>query len=113
VAVATNLIDSILDSSSLSSDMSMVLANAIHFNNKWDKLFTDLHTMVAKLYLLRGGTTKARFIRSRKSQFIIVHDGCKVLKLPYKSRVPRSSQRRMGDQRREKNRNQLSRHKRK
>jgi hypothetical protein len=58
VAVATNLINSILDSSSLSSDMSMVLANAIYFNGKWDKPFTDLRTMVAKFYLLGGAPLK-------------------------------------------------------
>lgn len=88
MAAATNyLIDSILDQESLQRDTRLVLANAIYFKGKWqDRPFTVTNTITDKFYLLDGHrTVYASFMRSRKNHFISVHNGFKVLRLPYKS----------------------------
>ncbi|KAG2561247.1 hypothetical protein PVAP13_8KG125400 [Panicum virgatum] len=91
VAAATNnLIDSILAPASLQEDTSLVLANAIYFKGRWEKPFDEADTVADKFYHIDGSAAAGVwFMRSRSSQFVSVHDGLKVLKLPYKSPLPR------------------------
>ncbi|KAL6868114.1 hypothetical protein ACP4OV_014959 [Aristida adscensionis] len=89
VAAATNnLIDSIVDSSSVNAGTSLVLGNAIYFNGRWAEPFAAADTIRDRFYRLDGSAAAARFMSSTRSQLIAVHDGYKVLKLPYRSSSP-------------------------
>ncbi|KAL6601565.1 hypothetical protein ACP70R_044785 [Stipagrostis hirtigluma subsp. patula] len=84
VAMATkNLITSVLPRGSLGEDTGIVLANAIYFKGKWKEPFSKGSTKVEKFYLLGGGAVDAPLMRSGRRQMIAVHDGFRVLKLPY------------------------------
>ncbi|KAK1680524.1 hypothetical protein QYE76_041372 [Lolium multiflorum] len=90
IAAATGkLIDSILPPGSLDQDTVVVLASAIYFKGKWTKPFEKKRTKVGRFYLLDGGTVNAPMMGTRRSQYIAVHDGFKVLRLPYRSQDPR------------------------
>ncbi|KAK3132422.1 hypothetical protein QOZ80_6AG0521190 [Eleusine coracana subsp. coracana] len=85
-AVTNNLIKSVPGPSSLSPDTSVLLANAIYFKGTWDEPFRKEGTKLDKFYLL-DGTTAIDAPLMRKdggSQLIAVHDGFKVLSLPYR-----------------------------
>ncbi|KAL6591842.1 hypothetical protein ACP70R_049705 [Stipagrostis hirtigluma subsp. patula] len=84
VAAATkNLIRSVLARGSVGPDTGVVLANAIYFKGRWEKPFSKGSTTVEKFYLLDGTAVDAPLMRSGRRQKIAVHDGFKVLKLPY------------------------------
>jgi serpin B len=84
VAAATNnLIDSILDPSSVSKQTDLILANAIYFKGKWDVPFNKKYTKDGKFYLLDGSTRKVPFMRTRMRRYIACHPGFKVLELHY------------------------------
>ncbi|XP_051212468.1 serpin-Z2A-like [Lolium perenne] len=90
VAAATGkLIDSILPPGSMDQDTVVVLASAIYFKGKWTKPFEKKRTKVERFYLLDGGAVNAPMMNTRRSQYIAVHDGFKVLRLPYRSQDPR------------------------
>ncbi|OEL18816.1 putative serpin-Z8 [Dichanthelium oligosanthes] len=89
VAAATdNHVDSILDSRSVNTLTSLVVASAIYFKGKWEAPFAKSQTRVGKFYRLDGTTTDVPFMCSARSQFIAIRNGYKVLKLPYKSPAP-------------------------
>jgi serpin B len=66
----------------------VVLASAIYFKGKWKKPFEKRRTKVQRFYLMDGGAVDAPMIDTRRSQYIAVHDGFKVLRLPYRSQDP-------------------------
>ncbi|TVU11127.1 hypothetical protein EJB05_44693, partial [Eragrostis curvula] len=87
VAEAThNLIPKVVSPSSLNPRTRLVLTNAIYFKGKWDKPFSKDSTKVDKFHCLDGTAVDApRMCKSRGRQLIAVHDGFKVLMLPYKA----------------------------
>jgi serpin B len=62
----------------------VVLGNALYFNGTWKEKFNPLFTKTNTFHLIDGGTIKTPFMSSSGRQFISVHEGFKVLKLPYK-----------------------------
>jgi serpin B len=89
ISAATNKhISSILDSSSVNTHTSLLIASAIYFKGKWDAPFAKSHTRMDKFYRLDGSTADVHFMRSSRSQLIAIRDGYKVLKLPYRSPEP-------------------------
>ncbi|KAM0858175.1 hypothetical protein ACQ4PT_048009 [Festuca glaucescens] len=61
----------------------VVLGNAIYFKGKWKEPFDKKSTRDKLFHRLDGGTVDVPFMRSWDAQFIAVHDGFKVIKLPY------------------------------
>uniref|UniRef100_A0A8I7B9I5 Serpin domain-containing protein n=1 Tax=Hordeum vulgare subsp. vulgare TaxID=112509 RepID=A0A8I7B9I5_HORVV len=95
VAAATgNLIDSILPRESVGKSTAVVLANAIYFKGKWKKPFKKKSTKVERFYLVDGTAVDAPMMRTGRSQYIDVHHGFKVLRLPYRSKEPGASKKR-------------------
>ncbi|CAO2208133.1 unnamed protein product [Urochloa humidicola] len=85
VSMATNgLITSILPKGSVHPGIAMVLANAIYFKGKWFHPFDKEDTKKKRFYCLDGSRVRVPFMRSDKWQFVVEHDGFKVLKLPYR-----------------------------
>uniref|UniRef100_A0A0D3HJV7 Serpin domain-containing protein n=1 Tax=Oryza barthii TaxID=65489 RepID=A0A0D3HJV7_9ORYZ len=88
VAAATEkLIDTILPPGSVSTDTGLVVASAIYFNCQWRTPFCKEITEKRAFHRLDGGDVEADFMRSGEDQYIAVHDGFKVLKMPYAARV--------------------------
>ncbi|KAF2910191.1 hypothetical protein DAI22_11g083000 [Oryza sativa Japonica Group] len=88
VAAATEkLIDTILPPGSVSTDTGLVVTSAIYFNGQWRTLFCKEITEKRAFHRLDGGDVEADFMRSGEDQYIAVHDGFKVLKMPYAARV--------------------------
>jgi serpin B len=84
VAQATkNLICSVFSQGSITPVTSAVLGNAIYFKGKWEEPFTKRRTRDKLFYRLDGRSVDVPFMNSSSSQFIVVHDGFKVLKLRY------------------------------
>nr|CAB3453321.1 unnamed protein product [Digitaria exilis] len=85
VAEATNnLINSIVGRGSVNSSTRLVLANAIYFKGSWAKPFHKSRTKEDKFHRLDGSVVDAQFMNSGCSrQYIGVHDGFKVLRMPY------------------------------
>ncbi|KAL6600610.1 hypothetical protein ACP70R_045410 [Stipagrostis hirtigluma subsp. patula] len=85
VAAATrNLINSILPRGSVDSSTRLVLTNAVYFKGRWERPFATWRTKVHKFHRLDGGgAIDAKFMSCVKDQFVAVHDGFKVLKMPY------------------------------
>uniref|UniRef100_A0A0E0R629 Serpin domain-containing protein n=1 Tax=Oryza rufipogon TaxID=4529 RepID=A0A0E0R629_ORYRU len=84
VAAATeNLIDTILPPGSVSTDTGLVVTSAIYFNGQWRTPFCKEITEKRAFHRLDGGDVEADFMRSGEDQYIAVHDGFKVLKMPY------------------------------
>ncbi|KAL6660761.1 hypothetical protein ACP70R_001796 [Stipagrostis hirtigluma subsp. patula] len=89
VAAATNnLIGSIVEPTMVHEELSLVLASAIYFKGKWETPFAKRDTTVGEFHLLGGGAVEASFLSSGRDQLIAVHDGFKVLELPYRSSPP-------------------------
>ncbi|CAN6231054.1 unnamed protein product [Urochloa humidicola] len=78
-----NLIDGILDPESIKNITLLVLANAIYFKGSWDKPFDKSETKEDKFHCLNGKVVDGQFMTSKGSHFIGVHDGFKVLRMPY------------------------------
>ncbi|KAK3129226.1 hypothetical protein QOZ80_6BG0474140 [Eleusine coracana subsp. coracana] len=86
IAKATNnLIVSALSKRSVHEDTALVLAHTIYFKGKWMTPFLMENTKVEKFYLFDGTTVDVPFMRSGGNQMVVVHEGFKVLKLPYRS----------------------------
>ncbi|KAL6890536.1 hypothetical protein ACP4OV_008791 [Aristida adscensionis] len=89
VASATsNLIDSILAPGVVTSTTRLVLVSAIYFKGIWATPFHKLLTKEFKFHRLDGSAVDAEFMRSEKRQCIAVHEGFKVLKMPYRAHRP-------------------------
>ncbi|CAO2192462.1 unnamed protein product [Urochloa humidicola] len=92
VSKATNgLITSILPEGSVHRGTAMVLANAIYFKGMWFHPFDKEDTKKKRFYRLDGSRVRVPFMCSDKWQFIVEHDGFKVLKLPYRMQPQTSS----------------------
>ncbi|XP_066335971.1 putative serpin-Z6A [Miscanthus floridulus] len=85
-----NLIDSILAPGSVNSTTRLVVTNAIYFKGRWDTPFEKQRTKEDKFHRLDGSSVTAQFMNSSKRQFIGVHDGFKVLRMPYTYRMHRA-----------------------
>jgi serpin B len=84
VAASTNnLVDSIVDTTSVNSSTRLVVTNAIYFKGIWETPFNKPWTEEDKFHRLDGSTVDAQFMSTAASQFIGVHDGFKVLRMPY------------------------------
>ncbi|CAN6195339.1 unnamed protein product [Urochloa humidicola] len=84
VAEETNkLIDKILDPESLSNLTRLVVTNAIYFKGSWQKPFDKADTDEDRFHCLDGSVVDAQFMTSEDTQFIRVHEGFKVLNMPY------------------------------
>ncbi|WVZ51640.1 LOW QUALITY PROTEIN: hypothetical protein U9M48_002762 [Paspalum notatum var. saurae] len=68
---------------SVKSDTGVVLATAIYFKGTWKEPFEKHLTKKSKFRHLDGTTVDAEFMRSNDRQFIVAHEGFKVLKMPY------------------------------
>jgi serpin B len=68
-----------------------VVTNAIYFKGSWDTPFDKESTKEDKFHRLDGSSVTAQFMNSSKRQFIGVHDGFKVLRMPYTYRMHRAS----------------------
>lgn len=88
--VTRNLIDSIVDKNTVCEATAVVITNAIYFKGLWTTPFEKERTKEDKFYRLDGSTVSAKFMRSYQKQFIAVHDGFKVLEMPYKAPDPSS-----------------------
>lgn len=75
----------------------LVLVNAIYFKGKWERPFAERRTNVDKFFLLGGGAVDTPLMRGIGTHLIAVHDGFKVLKLPYKAPVAERCRRRGPD----------------
>ncbi|CAL4963732.1 unnamed protein product [Urochloa decumbens] len=85
VSKATNgLIASILPEGSVHPGIAMVLANAIYFKGKWFHPFDKEDTKKKRFYCLDGSRVRVPFMCSGKWQFVVEHDGFKLLKLTYR-----------------------------
>ncbi|CAO2202892.1 unnamed protein product [Urochloa humidicola] len=92
VSKATNgLITSILPEGSVHRGTAMVLASAIYFKGMWFHPFDKEDTKKKRFYRLDGSHVRVPFMCSDKWQFIVEHDGFKVLKLPYRMQPQTSS----------------------
>ncbi|KAL6626514.1 hypothetical protein ACP70R_030240 [Stipagrostis hirtigluma subsp. patula] len=86
VAAATsNLVDSILSPGSVTKDTRLVVTSAVYFKGSWAIPFDKDWTKEFKFHRLDGSAVEAPFMRSSSRQFVAVHDGFKVLKMPYKA----------------------------
>jgi serpin B len=86
VAEATNnLIESIVGPDSVSKDTQLVVTNALYFKGRWETPFHKSKTMDHEFHRMDGSAIDAQFMSSDKDQFIAVHDGFKVLKMPYET----------------------------
>ncbi|KAF8711589.1 hypothetical protein HU200_029040 [Digitaria exilis] len=85
VAEATSdHIDTIPEPGSVNSSTSLVVANAIYFKGSWANRFDKPRTKEGKFHRLDGSVVDAQFMNSSGSrQCIEVHDGFKVLRMPY------------------------------
>ncbi|XP_037427253.1 putative serpin-Z8 [Triticum dicoccoides] len=80
-----NLIDSVLGPRSVTESTRVVLGNAVYFKGKWDQPFDERNTADAPFRRLGGALpVDVPFMQSWDEQFVVVHDGFKVLKLRYK-----------------------------
>ncbi|XP_048527005.1 putative serpin-Z8 [Triticum urartu] len=87
--VTRDLIDSVLPPGSISPATHVVLGNAMYFKGKWeDQPFDKRHTAHDPFYRLDRSQVDVPFMQSRASQLVAVHDGFKVLQLPYKMAAP-------------------------
>jgi serine protease inhibitor len=86
VAEATNnLIESIVGPDSVSKDTQLVVTNALYFKGRWETPFHKSKTMDHEFHRMDSSAIDAQFMSSDKDQFIAVHDGFKVLKMPYET----------------------------
>jgi hypothetical protein len=84
VAESTNnVIDSIVAPGSVDSSTRLVATNAIYFKGSWETPFDKESTKEDKFHRLDGSAVDTQFMCSADSQFIGVHDGFKVLRMPY------------------------------
>ena len=67
----------------MDSTTRLVVTNAIYFKGIWDAPFEKERTEEDKFHKLDGSYVTAHFMKSPESQFIGVHDGFKVLRMPY------------------------------
>nr|XP_011460321.1 PREDICTED: serpin-ZX-like [Fragaria vesca subsp. vesca] len=79
------LIESILPPDSVSTETSLILANALYFKGDWDKEFDASGTRVHDFHLLRSdASVKAPFMTKSSDQYVSEFETFKVLMLPYK-----------------------------
>ncbi|EAY80432.1 hypothetical protein OsI_35613 [Oryza sativa Indica Group] len=85
VSTATeNLIDSIVSPDSVDKNTRLVVTSAVYFKGRWARPFDKEKTKKDKFHLLDGGgDVDADFMRSGEDQYIAVHRGFKVLRMPY------------------------------
>ncbi|KAF8732809.1 hypothetical protein HU200_015149 [Digitaria exilis] len=74
----------------------LVLVNAVYFKGKWERPFASRRTKKDKFFLLGGGAVDTPLMRGSGTHLIAVHDGFKVLKLPYQQAPPLGDRRRRG-----------------
>jgi len=79
----SGLIKKILSPESIDDETRLVLANALYFKGAWKTKFDESRTKDYNFHLRSGSSVKVPFMTSKKSQFIRVCDGFKVLGLPY------------------------------
>uniref|UniRef100_A0A0E0ME33 Serpin domain-containing protein n=1 Tax=Oryza punctata TaxID=4537 RepID=A0A0E0ME33_ORYPU len=84
VATATeNLIDSIVSPDLVNKNTRLVVTSAVYLKGRWATPF-DKERTKDKFHLLDGdGDVDADFMRSSRDQYITVHRGFKVLRMPY------------------------------
>uniref|UniRef100_A0A0E0F3X2 Serpin domain-containing protein n=1 Tax=Oryza meridionalis TaxID=40149 RepID=A0A0E0F3X2_9ORYZ len=79
-----NLIDSIVSPDSVDKNTRLVVTSAVYFKGRWARPFDKEKTKKDKFHLLDGGgDVDADFMRSGEDQYIAVHRGFKVLRMPY------------------------------
>ncbi|KAL6626513.1 hypothetical protein ACP70R_030239 [Stipagrostis hirtigluma subsp. patula] len=89
VAAATsNLVASILGPGTVTKDTRLVVASAVYFKGTWAIPFDKNWTREFKFHRLDGSAVDAQFMQSGLPQLVAVHDGFKVLKMPYKVHHP-------------------------
>jgi serpin B len=81
-----NLINSVLPPGSIDpATTRVVVGNAVYFKGAWEGMpFDRRHTVHKPFHRLEGSHIDVCFMQSRMRQFVAVHDGFKVLKLPYR-----------------------------
>uniref|UniRef100_A0ACD5V3D2 Uncharacterized protein n=1 Tax=Avena sativa TaxID=4498 RepID=A0ACD5V3D2_AVESA len=78
------LISSVFAPGRIKAFTRIILGNAIYFKAKWERPFLKMLTKNKPFYRLDGGgTVDVPFMQSWDRQYIAVHDGFKVLKLPF------------------------------
>lgn len=78
------LIKEILPSGAVDQSTRLIFANALYYKGTWNEKFDASKTKEHDFHLLNGSSIKVPFMTSKKKQYISVHDGFKVLGLPYK-----------------------------
>ncbi|XP_059635597.1 serpin-Z10-like [Cornus florida] len=69
--------------SHLSSDLRIVLANALYFKGSWERKFDVSRTRNRDFHLLNGEKVSVPFMTSAYSQYFGSFDGFKLVKIPY------------------------------
>ncbi|KAG0452882.1 hypothetical protein HPP92_025546 [Vanilla planifolia] len=67
----------------ISRETRLVLCNALYFNLIGAKAFDKSMTEERKFHLLDGRSVQVPFMSSKEEQFVSIHTGFKVLRLPY------------------------------
>ncbi|CAN6223889.1 unnamed protein product [Urochloa humidicola] len=78
-----NLIGKILEPESITDLTRLVVANGVYFKGSWEEPLDKSKTDKDRFHCLDGSVVDARFMSSRDDQLIGVHDGFKVLRMPY------------------------------
>ncbi|KQJ89208.1 hypothetical protein BRADI_4g24201v3 [Brachypodium distachyon] len=87
VRVTRGLIDNVVTPEVVRPDTRVVVGNAVYFKGKWAQPFDKKLTADWPFRLAGTGkvvVVEVPFMQSREQQYIAVHRGFKVLKLPYK-----------------------------
>uniref|UniRef100_A0ACD5USN9 Uncharacterized protein n=1 Tax=Avena sativa TaxID=4498 RepID=A0ACD5USN9_AVESA len=79
----SDLISSIFAPGRIKPLTRICLGKAVYFKAKWEKPFDKQLTKNKLFYRLDGGTVDVPFMQSWDRQYIAVHQGFKVLKLPF------------------------------
>ncbi|PNX93170.1 serpin-ZX-like protein, partial [Trifolium pratense] len=78
------LIKELLPPGSVTSQTSLIFANALYFKGAWAQNFDFSKTKDYDFHLLNGSSVKVPFMTSTENHRIEMFDGYKVLRLPYK-----------------------------
>ncbi|CAN6181723.1 unnamed protein product [Urochloa humidicola] len=83
-AATNNLIKQLVPKGSVDESTRIAITSAVCFKAKWQTPFDNGSTLRDKFHRLDGATVSTKFMSSHEDhQFIGVHDGFKVLRMPY------------------------------